>query len=75
MVGAPRSAVTQAAGTLRRQGVIDYTRGVVTIKDQQALQKMACECFAAVSTPDACERRLVLTDASIRVHRLRDEGA
>ncbi len=49
MVGAPRSAVTQAAGSLRAQGIIDYRRGVLTIRNQKRLQKTACECFDAVS--------------------------
>jgi CRP-like cAMP-binding protein len=49
MVGAARSAVTEAASTLRDKGVIDYRRGVLTIRDSKRLQKFACECFDAVS--------------------------
>jgi CRP-like cAMP-binding protein len=49
MVGAPRSAVTQAAATLRSKRIIDYRRGVMTIRDAKRLRKMACECFDAVS--------------------------
>jgi len=49
MVGAARSAVTEAASTLREKGIIDYRRGVLTIRDPKRLHKYACECFDAVS--------------------------
>jgi CRP-like cAMP-binding protein len=49
MVGAPRSAVSEAASTLRDKGIIDYRRGVLTIRNAKRLQKTACECFEAVS--------------------------
>lgn len=49
MVGAPRSAVSQAAARLRGQGVIDYHRGVLTIRDGKRLERVACECFATIS--------------------------
>ncbi len=49
MVGAPRSAVSEAAAELRRTGVIDYRRGVLTIRRPRRLQTIACECFRAVS--------------------------
>jgi CRP-like cAMP-binding protein len=49
MLGAPRSAVTQSASALRDRGIIDYRRGVLTIRNPGRLQKVACECFDAVS--------------------------
>jgi CRP-like cAMP-binding protein len=49
MVGAPRSAVTESASTLRDKGIIDYRRGVLTIRDTKKLHRIACECFDAVS--------------------------
>jgi CRP-like cAMP-binding protein len=49
MVGAPRSAVSEAAATLRRKGIIDYRRGVMTIRNARRLKTTACECFDAVS--------------------------
>lgn len=59
MVGAPRSAVSEAAAALREQGVIDYRRGVLTIRDAQRLQRVACECYesiaVAASVPSAGE--------------------
>ena len=48
MLGAPRTTVTLAAGLLHRAGMIDYARGVVTIKDRAALEGIACECYVAV---------------------------
>lgn len=44
MVGAPRSAVTKAAATLRSQHVIDYRRGMLTIRDRKRLNAYSCEC-------------------------------
>jgi len=49
MVGAPRSTVSEAASTLREKGIIDYRRGVLTIRNPRRLHKIACECFEAVS--------------------------
>lgn len=50
MVGAPRSAVSESASTLRDKGIIDYRRGVMTIRNPKRLHKVACECFDVVST-------------------------
>ena len=50
MVGAPRSAVTAAASALRKDGAIDYSRGVVTICSERRLRKAACECFEGLSS-------------------------
>ena len=49
MVGAPRSAVSESAAILRAKGIIDYRRGVLTIKNARRLQKIACECAEIVS--------------------------
>jgi CRP-like cAMP-binding protein len=49
MVGAPRSAVSESASTLREKGIIDYRRGVMTIRNAERLHKVACECFDIVS--------------------------
>jgi CRP-like cAMP-binding protein len=45
MLGARRPGVTIAANALRRDGLIDYTRGHVTILDRERLQKRSCECY------------------------------
>lgn len=49
MVGAPRSAVSEAASTLRHKGIIDYRRGVLTIRNAKRLRKISCECVDVVS--------------------------
>jgi len=49
MVGAPRSAVTQAALELRKQGVVEYRRGKLVIVDTGGLEAAACECFRVLS--------------------------
>lgn len=48
MLGAPRTTVTLAAGTLHHAGLIDYSRGHVTIKRRQELEDTACECYKVV---------------------------
>jgi CRP-like cAMP-binding protein len=48
MLGAPRTTVTLAAGLLHRAGLIDYSRGLVTIKNRAALENAACDCYAIV---------------------------
>jgi CRP-like cAMP-binding protein len=49
MVGAPRSAVSECASTLRDKGIIDYRRGVLTIRSARRLRKISCECVDVVS--------------------------
>ena len=48
MLGAPRTTVTLAAGMLHHSGLIDYTRGHVTITNRQGLEDVACECYPTV---------------------------
>jgi CRP-like cAMP-binding protein len=45
MLGVRRTRITEAAGQLRRLGLIRYARGVVTILDHPGLAAMACECY------------------------------
>ncbi len=45
MLGARRTSVTEAAGKLRRQKLIEYTRGRVTILNRSGLEQLACECY------------------------------
>jgi CRP-like cAMP-binding protein len=48
MLGSPRTTVTLAAGTLHEAGLIDYSRGHVTIKNRPELEDVACECYRTV---------------------------
>lgn len=45
MVGGPRSAVSQAAASLRDQGFIEYGRKGVAIRDLRRLRAESCECL------------------------------
>jgi CRP-like cAMP-binding protein len=47
MLGARRSTVTIAAGTLQRTGAIEYRRGQVRITNRESLEDTACECYTA----------------------------
>lgn len=48
MLGTPRTTVTLAAGMLHQAGLIDYSRGHVTIKNRAELENAACECYGIV---------------------------
>ncbi len=48
MLGVRREGVTDAAGKLQRQGVIEYSRGHITVLDRPQLEKLSCECYAVV---------------------------
>ncbi len=48
MLGVRREGVTQAAGRLQKQGIIDYKRGLITVIDRLKLEQMSCECYAVV---------------------------
>jgi CRP-like cAMP-binding protein len=46
MLAATRPRVSQAAARLKRDGVIDYRRGMIRIVDRTGLEAIACECYA-----------------------------
>jgi CRP-like cAMP-binding protein len=48
MLGVRREGVTEAAGKLQRQGVIEYSRGHITVLDRPQLEQLSCECYAVV---------------------------
>jgi CRP-like cAMP-binding protein len=48
MLGVRREGVTEAAGRLRRAGVIRYNRGRITVLDRRRLEQEVCECYAVV---------------------------
>lgn len=50
MLGVRREGVTEAAGKLQRAGLIDYTRGRITVIDRPELEKKVCECYQVVKT-------------------------
>ena len=48
MLGSTRPTVSLAAGMLKQEGLIEYTRGEITIIDRPALERRACECYSVI---------------------------
>jgi len=48
MLGVRRPGVTEVAGKLRTEGLIDYTRGQIRILDRAGMERLACECYGRV---------------------------
>ena len=48
MLGVRREGVTEAAGKLQKLGVIEYSRGQITVLDRPKLEQLCCECYAVV---------------------------
>jgi CRP-like cAMP-binding protein len=51
MLGVRRTTVTLIAQKLKHDGMISYRRGRIVITDRAAIERLACECYAA------CRRR------------------
>jgi CRP-like cAMP-binding protein len=49
MLGVQRTTVSIAAGALRENGMIRYSRGQIEILDRAALERAACECYGVLS--------------------------
>jgi CRP-like cAMP-binding protein len=47
MLGVRREGVTAAAGVLQRKGLIEYSRGKITVVDRPGLEGAACGCYAS----------------------------
>jgi CRP-like cAMP-binding protein len=50
MLGLRREGVTEAATSLKRSGLIAYSRGNVRILDAKGLKGSACSCYQVVKT-------------------------
>ena len=48
MLGVRREGVTEAAGKLQADGLIQYSRGHIKVLDRAGLEKRSCECYAVV---------------------------
>jgi CRP-like cAMP-binding protein len=49
MLGTRRASVTVAAGILQKAGLINYTRGRVTIENRDGLESASCECYEEIN--------------------------
>src|SRR5688572_9527104 len=48
MLGVRREGVTEAAGKLQADGLIEYSRGRISVLDRTQLETRVCECYAVV---------------------------
>jgi DNA-binding FadR family transcriptional regulator len=50
MLGVRRATVSETASRLQQSGLITYTRGRVTVRDRQSLERVACECYGIIES-------------------------
>jgi CRP-like cAMP-binding protein len=48
MLGSSRPTVSVAAGLLKDEGLVEYSRGVMEITDRVGLERRACECYRVI---------------------------
>lgn len=48
MLGVRRESITEAAGKLQKQGIIECHRGAITVLDRARLEMHSCECYEIV---------------------------
>ena len=48
MLGVTRPSVSATAAILQKEGLIKYSRGVISILDRKGLEEVACECYRII---------------------------
>ena len=48
MLGVRRSSVTEVLGPLHEKGLVNNSRGTITVLDRAGLEKLSCECYRKV---------------------------
>jgi CRP-like cAMP-binding protein len=48
VLGVRRESVTQVARKLQNDGLIQYSRGHITVLDREGIEDRACECYSVV---------------------------
>ncbi|WP_128911812.1 Crp/Fnr family transcriptional regulator [Granulicella sibirica] len=48
MLGSTRPSVSVAAGLLKEEALIDYSRGLIRILDVEKLERRSCECYRII---------------------------
>jgi CRP-like cAMP-binding protein len=59
MLAVRRSTVNEVAKQLQSEGLIEYSRGNISVLDRAGLEKKACECYAVLASQ---RRRLLKVD-------------
>lgn len=49
MLGVHRPSVSVAAGILQREGLIQYSRGQITVLDRKGLERASCSCYGFIN--------------------------
>ncbi|MHB1104466.1 MAG: Crp/Fnr family transcriptional regulator [Devosia sp.] len=49
VLGVRRATVSDVWSEFQESGILDYSRGTVTVADRRALEGRACECYARVN--------------------------
>jgi CRP-like cAMP-binding protein len=53
MLGVRREGVTEAAGKLQADGLINYSRGHIKVIDRPGIEARVCECYEVVRRESA----------------------
>ncbi len=54
MLGVRREGVSKAAGALRQQNLISYSRGNITILNRRGLEALSCQCYRIIREEYEC---------------------